>query len=400
MDNKKYRTLILILGVLIAIPPFSIDMYLPGFSSIAEDLGTTVSKVSLSLSSFIVGISVGQLFYGPLLDRFGRKKPLFVGMSVYVIMSIACTLTRSLEVLIIFRFIQALGACACTVASISMVRDLFPVNEIARVFSFLILVLGVSPLLAPALGGYISTALGWQYVFIILTLIAVLMMGVVYWRLPESKEPDEEYSLRMLPVLKNYAEVFKNPHFSTFAFTRAIAFAGLFAYISSSPYIFMQLFELSEKAYGWIFALLASGVISSTQVNRGLLKRYSSQWLIQRALLVQLFTGFCLVALSVMGMLNLVSIIILIFIFLSSLGFILPNASALSLAPFTKNTGSASSLMGALQMGCGALASFILSMIKNDSTIPMTLTMAFCAMLASFILFRGMRHLDLQSAKA
>ncbi|SMD00591.1 Bcr/CflA family efflux MFS transporter [Pedobacter nyackensis] len=168
MTQKKYYSLILILGSLTALGPFSIDMYLPGFPAIAADLRTNTSMVALSLSSFFIGISAGQLLYGPLLDRFGRKKPLYIGLLVYILASAGCAFATSIDALIILRFIQALGSCAATVAAVAMVRDLFPVKENAKVFALLMLVLGVSPMIAPTLGGYVTVALGWHSIFLIL----------------------------------------------------------------------------------------------------------------------------------------------------------------------------------------------------------------------------------------
>ncbi|HEY0896350.1 MAG TPA: Bcr/CflA family efflux MFS transporter, partial [Sphingobacteriaceae bacterium] len=169
MSAKKPYFLIFILGTLSAIGPFSIDMYLPGFPAIARDLNTDVATVSLSLSSFFVGICAGQLLYGPLLDRFGRKKPLYFGLIIYLITSLACAFTTSVDMLIVLRFFQAVGGCVGMVASRAMVRDLFPVEESAKVFSMLMLVIGVSPLIAPTLGGYIAAGPGWHYIFIALT---------------------------------------------------------------------------------------------------------------------------------------------------------------------------------------------------------------------------------------
>ncbi len=176
--QKKHKFLwILILGLLSAIGPFSIDMYLPGFPAIAKSLNTTVSHVSLSLSSFFIGICFGQFLYGPLLDRFGRKKPLYFGLSLYIIAAIGCALASSVNALIWLRLLQALGGCVGMVASRAMVRDLFPVEENAKVFSLLMLVVGVSPLIAPTLGGYITAEFGWDYVFGVLT----VMVLEYYW---------------------------------------------------------------------------------------------------------------------------------------------------------------------------------------------------------------------------
>ncbi|TCN55485.1 Bcr/CflA subfamily drug resistance transporter [Flavobacterium circumlabens] len=180
MTTKKYIKLILILGSLTALGPFSIDMYLPGFSGIAKDLNTTVAKVSMSLSSYFIGISAGQLLYGPLLDRFGRKKPLFIGLMVYILASLGCVYVTNIDSFILLRFVQAVGSCAATVASVAMVRDLFPVKDIPKVFSLLMLFLGLSPMLAPTIGGYVTEDYGWHMVFLILMFMGI---GNCFFRL-------------------------------------------------------------------------------------------------------------------------------------------------------------------------------------------------------------------------
>ncbi|HEY4206318.1 MAG TPA: MFS transporter, partial [Puia sp.] len=174
--KKNSFFIILILGVLSAIGPFSIDMYLPGFPDIAKDLHTTVAQVTLSLSSFFVGISVGQFLYGPLLDRFGRKKPLYLGTGLYLVASAVCAMARSVELLIILRLFQALGACACLVASRALVRDIFPVEQNAKVFSQLMLVIAISPIIAPTVGGYLAAGLGWKYIFVTLAFISAVVL--------------------------------------------------------------------------------------------------------------------------------------------------------------------------------------------------------------------------------
>src|ERR1041385_5864566 len=190
MNKKSNFNLILILGLLTAIGPFSIDMYLPAFPSIAKGLNTDVSQVMLSLSSFFIGISVGQLVYGPLLERFGRKKPLYIGLVIYLLASIGCAFTNSVNSLIAFRFLQALGSCAGMVTSRAMVRDLFEVKDSAKVFSSLMLVVAVSPIIAPTVGGYVTAALGWRYVFAVLIAVDIAIIAGVFFLLPESKKPD------------------------------------------------------------------------------------------------------------------------------------------------------------------------------------------------------------------
>jgi MFS transporter, DHA1 family, multidrug resistance protein len=389
--NRTSFPLIVILGLLSAIGPFSIDMYLPGFPAIAADLGATIAKVTLSLSSFFIGISVGQFLYGPLLDRYGRKKPLYLGISLYLLASACCVMVRSADMLILLRLFQALGACAGLVASRAMVRDLFEVSENARVFSLLMLVVGVSPIIAPTLGGYITATFGWKYIFVVLTLIAAVILAAVHFALPESRKPDPGLSLRPGPILGGFWAVIREPQFYTYALTGAVASAGLYAYIAGSPYVFMELFRVSEKQYGWIFAVIALGLIGSSQLNTVLLRRYRSEQIIKIALCCQSLTAVLLFAGSLAGKLELFSTIFLIFLFLCCQGCVFPNSSALSLAPFSRNAGSASALMGGIQMSIGALTSATVSVLSNHTALPMTGVMASCALISLTILLRGSR---------
>lgn len=394
--NRFY--LILILGLLTAIGPFSIDMYLPAFPAIAKGLHTTVSQVMLSLSSFFIGISAGQLIYGPLLERFGRKKPLYVGLSIYLLASLGCALAASVQALIVLRLLQALGGCVGMVAARAMVRDLFEVKENAKVFSTLMLVVAVSPIVAPTAGGYVTAILGWRWVFVLLMIVNALILAGIYFLLPESKKPDPNFSLKPKPILNSFASIIVHPQFYTYALTAAISAAGLYAYIGGSPSVFMGIFHVSEKQYGWIFALIAMGLIGSSQINSVLLRTYTSEQIIKAALACQTFVGLVLVTLTLTGFSELFTTIFLIFLFLCCQGFIFPNASALSLAPFGHNAGSASALLGGIQMSIGACTSALVSVFQNNTALPMTGVMACCATGALTVLLVG-RKIICQKAR-
>ena len=394
--GKNNFYLILILGLLTAIGPFSIDMYLPAFPDIAKGLNTTVAKVMLSLSSFFIGISAGQLIYGPLLERFGRKKPLYTGLSIYLLASIGCAMATSVNALIMFRLLQALGGCVGLVAARAMVRDLFEVKENAKIFSLLMLVVAVSPIIAPTLGGYITAIFGWRYVFVMLIAVALIILTGIYFLLPESRKPDPEFSLMPRPIINNFMGIIRHPQFYTYSLTGAIASAGLYAYISGSPHVFMEIFKVSEQQYGWIFALIAMGLIGAAQINTVLLKNYKSEQIIKMALSCQSVIGIMLAGITYTGRGDLFITIFLIFIFLGCQGFIFPNSSALSLAPFGHNAGSASALLGAIQMFIGAGVSAMVSFLQNYGS-PMTGVMACCAIVAFSVLTLG-RKIIVQQA--
>ncbi|OXA78815.1 MFS transporter, DHA1 family, bicyclomycin/chloramphenicol resistance protein [Flavobacterium aquidurense] len=393
MTTKKYIQLILILGSLTALGPFSIDMYLPGFAGIAKDLHTTVAKVSMSLSSYFIGISAGQLLYGPLLDRFGRKKPLFIGLMVYILASLGCIYVNNIDTFIFLRFIQAIGSCAATVASVAMVRDLFPVKDIPKVFSLLMLVLGLSPMLAPTIGGYVTEDFGWHIVFLILMCMGIAILIASQVGLPNSYKADTSISLKPKPIISNFMKVLKEPQFYTYAFTGSIAFSGLFTYVAASPIVFMDIYHVDAKTYGWIFAFMSVSFIGSSQLNSLLLKKFSSEQMILAALISQSAISIVFLLLSVNNLLGLYETIAMLFLFLGCLGISNPNTAGLTMAPFAKNAGSASALMGAIQLGLGALASFAVGVFVKDSVAPMVLIMTVTTLIALVVLNIGKRFI-------
>lgn len=393
MTTKKYIKLILILGSLTALGPFSIDMYLPGFSGIAQDLNTTVAKVSMSLSSYFIGISAGQLLYGPLLDRFGRKKPLFIGLMVYILASLGCVYVADIDSFIFLRFIQAIGSCAATVASVAMVRDLFPVKDIPKVFSLLMLVLGLSPMLAPTIGGYVTEDYGWHIVFLILMCMGIAILIASQIGLPNSYKPDTSISLKPKPIILNFLKVLKEPQFYTYAFTGSIAFSGLFTYVAASPIIFMDIYHVDAKTYGWIFAFMSVSFIGSSQLNSVLLKKFTSEQMIFSALILQSVITIVFLILAANNLLGLYETIGMLFLFLGCLGISNPNTAGLTMAPFAKNAGSASALMGAIQLGLGALASFAVGIFVKDSLLPMVLIMTVTTIIAFIVLNVGKRFI-------
>jgi MFS transporter, DHA1 family, multidrug resistance protein len=395
MKRSRYISLVLILGGLTALTPFSIDMYLPGFPAIAKDLSTSAAKASLSLSSFFIGISLGQLLYGPLLDRFGRKTPLYIGLSVYILASIGCVFAQTINALIDLRVIQALGSCAASVASVTLVRDLFPVEENAKVFALLILVLGASPMIAPTAGGYIISSYGWHAVFFVLTLICVLIFICSIFWLPAGKAPDHEYSLKPKPITKSFLSVFTTPQFYTYCLTGSLAFTGLFAYVAASPVVFMSVFNVSLKTYGWIFAILSIGFIGSSQLNNLLLKRFNSHQILRFILICYMVLSILFFLFSQIGWLSLPVIMIFLFLLLGCVGIVNPNATALTLAPFDKNTGTASALLGAIQIGLGSLISVFISLFENPSLTPLAISFLMSSNLAFFMLKLGSRQIKL-----
>ena len=309
-------------------------------------------------------------------------------------------MSTSVEMLIAFRLLQALGGCVGMVAPRAIVRDVFPLNENAKIFSFLILILGVSPILAPTVGSYVIAEFGWNYVFIILTIVTGLMLiAVIFW-LPESHEPDPTFSLKPKPIIDSFLTVIKEPQFYTYALAGGVASAGLFAYLAGSPFVFMNLYDVTEQQYGGIFALIASGLITSSQLNNLLLKKYNSMQIMKRVLILQATFGIILFSGTALDVLGLYGTIFFIFLFLSCQGFSFPNSAALSMAPFTKEAGSASALMGALQMGLGSLAAAMVGLMAATTAMPMTGVMAACTSLGLIILLVGSKKIRYKAKSA
>lgn len=386
------RVVIFILGALITISPFSIDMYLPAFSKIAADFGTTTAKISLSLSSYFVGMAIGQVLYGPLLDRYGRKRPLYYGLFIYIVSSIGCAFSESVEVLVALRFVQALGASVAWVGSMTMVRDFFPVEESAKIFSLLILILGVSPLLAPVAGSLISDWIGWPWVFLTLCIIVLLITAATYFFLPQKYKPDPTVSLKAGPILKTFYDILRNRQFLTYTLAGAFAFTNMFIYLAGSPAIFMERFEVSPKMYSGIFALLAVGFIGSNQLNILLLRKYKSEQIFRVALFVLATFNIIFLVGAMNNLFDMVSTVVILFFSLSCIGFIYPNSSALALAPFTRNLGSASALIGSMQIGTAGLISAGVGMFKRVDIVPVAIMMTAVSLVALFVLFIGKRR--------
>jgi DHA1 family bicyclomycin/chloramphenicol resistance-like MFS transporter len=293
------------------------------------------------------------------------------------------------DALIAMRFFQAMGGCVGLVASQALVSDLFPADKRAEVFSLITLVIAVSPMIAPTVGGYVTASIAWYWIFVILAGIVSLIILAIYFFLPTGRSADQSVSLRPEAVLGGYITVISQPQFLIYTLAGGLATAAPFAYISGSSDVFMNIYKVSEQQYGWIFAFLAVAMIGSTQLNHFLLKKYTSEQIIRFTLIYQSIVGMFLIVGVYNNWFGLFSLIGTMFVFLTGQGLTGPNASALSLAPFRKHTGSASALMGSWRMGAGAVISAIVSFLHNNTAMPMVGMMAFCAFGGLVILHAG-----------
>jgi MFS transporter, DHA1 family, multidrug resistance protein len=281
------------------------------------------------------------------------------------------------------------GACGAQVAAMAMVRDLFGAEDSAKVFSLLLLVLGASPMIAPTAGGYIVSVWSWRIVFLVLLIMAVSITVLTIVLLPESYPADKEFSLKPLPILRNFLAVLRVRQFIVYVLVEAFAFAGLLAYVAGSPLLFMGYFHLGKRTYGWVFAFLAVAFIGLSQLNGVLLRRYKSEQIVRVALAGQAIVAVLFVVGTLSGWYGLGLTIVALFVFLACLGFVNPNASALSLAPFSKNAGTAASLLGFFQLGVGTLASVAVSVFSNGTPASLVVVMAATSVIAMAILVAG-----------
>ena len=379
MDRRQQNIVLFVLGGLSAIGPFAVDMYLPGFSAIGRDLKTTATLVGFTLTSYTLGIAIGMLAAGPILDRYGRKRPITIGMLLYVLTTAGCIFVPSIYLLISLRFFLALGCCVGMVGSNAIVRDLFSGKEIARALSVMMMIFGVAPIIAPAVGGMIVAAAGWRAIFLVLAVIGLLVVIAVRILLPETKDADVSISLRPREVQRGYVEVMKEHQFVIYASVAGAGSGTLFSYITGSPFVFIDLFGFSARQYGWIFGTNALAIVVAGQINRLLLKRFSPAGILFAITGIQSAIALFLLAGTWMGLIDKFATLALVACYVFCFGFILTNGTALCLQPFSRNAGSASALSGSFLMVTGTVASALVSYLHDGTAFPMTLIMCLSA---------------------
>lgn len=390
LSKQTKNKIIFVLGVLSAIGPLSIDMYLPAFKNIAEVLHCSQVDVGYTLSSFFFGICLGQLIAGPMLDHFGRKKVLYIGLGIYVVSSVGCSLSTSVDQLIVLRFIQALGSSVGTVAPNAVVRETFEEQDRPKVLSLLILILGVSPILAPTIGSIILTSFHWPSIFLLLAVIMFTMIFLIKAWLPENPNQlraNERPAISLRSIAKGYLAAFQEKRFLGFAIAGATGAGSIFAFVTGAPLTFLNYFQLNEQQFGWVFAIIASGIISASQLNAIILKRFTSIQILSFALPLQLFFGVIMAVGSHFELLNMYTLIFLLFSMLACQGLIFPNMATVALAPIEKNAGSASALMGAMQMAFGSFSSSMVGLLFNGTAFATAIVMCLCAGTATTIFY-------------
>nr|WP_314480041.1 multidrug effflux MFS transporter [uncultured Pseudomonas sp.] len=372
--------MVLILGALSAFGPLAIDFYLPAFPAMAQAFATDEKHVQTTLAAYFLGLSLGQLLYGPVADRFGRRKPLLFGVTLFTVASLGCAYAPNLDTLILARFVQALGGCAGMVLSRAIVSDKCDPIASAKVFSQLVLVMGLAPILAPMLGGVLVNYAGWQSIFLSLSLFSAACLLAISLGLPESM-PEHIPRQPLSGALRQYLRLLADRVFLGHALTGGIAIAGMFAYIAGSPFVFIKLYGVPAEHYGWFFGANAAGFILMAQVNARLLAKRGPAFLLTRAVWVYLAAGLALLGMAAIRPTELWPLLVPLFVCIASLGCILPNASACAMSGQGARAGSASALMGCVQFSVAAGAAALVGLLHDGSALPMALVMSLCGAL-------------------
>ena len=372
--------MVLILGALSAFGPLAIDFYLPAFPAMAQAFATDEKHVQATLAAYFLGLSIGQLAYGPVADRFGRRLPLMFGVTLFTLASLACAYAPNLDTLVLARFVQALGGCAGMVLSRAIVSDKCDPVASAKVFSQLMLVMGLAPILAPMLGGVLVNLAGWQSIFLTLSLFSAGCLLAVSLGLPESL-PEHIPRQPLSGALRQYLRLLADRAFLGHALTGGIAIAGMFAYIAGSPFVFIKLYGVPAEHYGWLFGTNAAGFILVAQVNARLLARRGPAFLLARAVWLYLVAGLVLLGVAALRPAQLWPLLIPLFICIASLGCIIPNASACAMSGQGARAGSASALIGCVQFSVAAGAAALVGLLHDGSAVPMAMVISLCGAL-------------------
>jgi len=359
--------MILVLGVLVALGPLTIDMYLPALPNIGEQLGVTSSVVQLTLTGTLAGLALGQLVVGPVSDALGRRRPLLAGIVLHMAASVLCALAPDIAVLGLARALQGAGAAAVSVVAIAVVGDLFTGSTAATVMSRLILVLGVAPVLAPSLGAAVLLYGSWQWVFAALVVIAGLLLVVAVLALPETLPPARRRSLAPAAVGRTYLELLRDGRFVGLVLVGALAMGGLFAYVAGAAFVLQGRFGLGQQVFAVLFGVGAFALIGATQYNVVLLRRFAPQRIALAGLLAAAVIGVAFVALTVADVGGVAGFVGPVWLMLAALGLVMPNAPALALARRPDAAGTAAALMGAGQFGAGALIAPLVGVLGNNA---------------------------------
>jgi MFS transporter, DHA1 family, multidrug resistance protein len=383
-------TMILVLGALVALGPLTIDTYLPALPALTADLATTSSAAQLTLTGTLVGLALGQLVIGPLSDSLGRRRPLLAGVAVHIIASLAITVAPNVAVLGALRVLQGVGAAAGAVIALAIIRDLYTGRTAATMFSRLMLVMGVAPVLAPTLGGELLRITSWRGVFVALAVYGVLVLAATALTLRESLPAEKRRASGIAATLRTYGGLLHDRTFVGLVLVAGLTMAALFGYVAGSSFVFQLQFGFNQQQFGVAFGAGAVFLIAATQLNAYLLRRFEPGTLLLAAMTGGSVAGLVLVATAATGVGGVAGVLLPMFGVLFAVGLALPNAPALALAGYGAAAGTAAALLGAVQFGVGALVSPLVGILGNNA-VAMGVVVAGGLVLALLVLVAVVR---------
>ncbi|WP_408633280.1 multidrug effflux MFS transporter [Mycolicibacterium arenosum] len=377
--------MIVVLGLLVALGPLTIDMYLPALPSIAEDLSVSSSVVQLTLTGTLAGLAIGQLVIGPLSDSLGRRKPLMAGIVLHMLASLMCLFAPSITVLGVARGLQGVGAAAAMVVAIAIVGDLFADSAAATVMSRLMLVLGAAPVIAPSLGAAVLVHASWHWVFAVLVVLAGALLLLAALALPETLPQAHRRPLRVRGIVSTYGELLRDRKFVILVLVGALGMSGLFAYIAGAAFVLQGRYGLDQQTFALVFGAGAFAFIGATQFNVVLLKRLSPRTIVLWALVASALVGVTFLGMALSGVDGLAAFLVPVWLILAAMGLVIPNAPALALSRHPDAAGTSAALLGAAQFGLGAAVAPLVGVLGNDE-LALAMVMAVGAVIALFAL--------------
>lgn len=376
-----------ILGGLTALPPLSMDMYLPALPTVTTALNSPASTVQLTLTACLAGMALGQLVIGPMSDKWGRRRPLLTGMVVYVLATAICAFAPTVEMLIAFRLLQGLSGAAAIVIARAVVRDLYDGVEMARFFSTLMLISGVAPIIAPLIGGQVMHFADWRGIFVVLTAVGALLTLLVWRKLGETLPPERRQTGGVGAALRTMRGLFADRVFAGYTLAGGFSFAALFAYLSASPFVVQEIYGASAQTFSLLFGVNSLGLIGVGQINGKLLVgRVSLDKVLGYGLAITMAASVALLLMTsgVFGEVGLFPVCAGLFVLMSAMGLVLPNTNAQALMRTPHAAGSASALLGASSFLVGAVASPLVGIAGEDTAVPMAVVQTACSLLAVF----------------
>ncbi|MCW2592633.1 MAG: drug resistance transporter, Bcr/CflA subfamily [Mycobacterium sp.] len=377
--------MIVVLGLLVALGPLTIDMYLPALPRIADELSVSSSVAQLTLTGTLAGLALGQLVIGPLSDSLGRRRPLMAGITLHMVASVMCLFAPNIATLGLARGLQGVGAAAAMVVAIAIVGDLYVDNVAATVLSRLMLVLGVAPVVAPSLGAAVLLHASWHWVFAVLVVLAGALLLVAALALPETLPAAHRRPLRVRGILATYGELLRDARFVILVLVAALGMSGLFAYIAAAPFVLQGRYGLDQQSFALVFGAGAVALIGATQLNVVLLKRFTPQTIVVWALVASSLAGLFFVGLTAAGVGGLSSFLVPVWLILAAMGLVIPNAPALALSRHPDAAGTSAALLGAAQFGLGAAVAPLVGVLGNDQ-FALALAMTVGVVVALFAL--------------